>query len=226
MRGVVVPVLFGALAVAGCSSSGNDATSTAVTEVQQSVDPASTSTVTEIPTSIAEALPATSPPARTVLVATTTTPPTTVPLKTVPVPDALGPGGTVTIDGEVWTFDAETCETDGGLRAGGLGANTSGVPAWIVVSVDNSVDFDGDGELDASATVAVEVGRLDLATSPLPDQPDWYATTTQAGDFVYRQFEFTFDGVRLSGAGTIEDYNAIDLPYGEAAELSFDVGCR
>ena len=224
MRGVVIPVLVGALVAAGCSASGDDASSTPATDVQPSVD--ATSTVPEPPPPTTEARPTTSPPARTVLVATTTTPPTTVPLETVPVPDAPGAGGTVIIDGEVWTFDAETCETDGGLRAAGLGANTSGIPAWIVVSVDNSVDFDGDGELDASATVAVEVGRLDLATAPLPDQPDWYATTTEAGNFSYRQFEFNFDGDRLSGSGTIEDYNAIDLPYGEAAELSFDVGCR
>ena len=136
-----------------------------------------------------------------------------------------GPGGVVAIAGEQWIFVAELCTDEGGLVVAGPGAGPDGTPAWVHVSVDTSTDFDGDGQLDTSATVAVQVGRTDLSVEPSEDHPDYYATSTRTGSFEYREFEHTLEDGRLFGSGEIQDYNAIALSFGEAAGFTFDVGC-
>ena len=218
MRRLATSVAAAALALAACSSgddSGSTLSADTAADPVEASDPAGEPAATGGNEGSADAEPSVSSSPAPVAPAT----------EPAPVEVPAGPGGVVTIAGEQWIFVAEVCITEGGLIVEGPGVGPDETAAWVHVSLDTSTDFDGDGQLDTSATVAVEVGRTDLSVEPSEDHPDYYATSTRTGSFEYREFEHTLEGTRLFGSGEIQDYNAIALPFGETAEFTFDVSC-
>lgn len=135
-------------------------------------------------------------------------------------------GGVVTIDGVDWTFEAEVCIAQGGsLVVTGPGSSSDGTLGFVDVSVETEEDIDSDGEVDESVTVSVEVGKTEMFGSGPDDQPDWYAAVTAFGGVETREFEYQLSDGRITGEGTIQDFNGVAIPFGESVPFSFEAGC-
>ncbi len=137
-------------------------------------------------------------------------------------------GGTVTIDGAAYGFEADICIAQGtSFVAEGLAAAPDGTPAWVSISYEgDSFDFDSDGEDDTTLDVYVEVGRTEMFGSGGDDQPDWTATKVDSATIVIGEdVTVDFDGDNIAGGGPISDYNGVAVPFGETAPMTFEASC-
>lgn len=137
-------------------------------------------------------------------------------------------GGTVTIDGVDYGFEADICIAQGpSFVAEGLAEAPDGTPAWVSISHEaDGFDFDGDGEGDATLDVFVEVGRAEMFGSGGDDQPDWSASKIDSAAMsMGEDLTVDFDGNNITGGGPISDYNGVAIPFGETAPMTFEAAC-
>lgn len=133
-------------------------------------------------------------------------------------------GGTVTIDGAAYTFEATgVCISQGNdFAAEGLGEGPDGEAAWVSVNA-SEFDFDDDGTPDPSVDVYVEVGKTELFGSGPDDAPDW--TASWVAGLGMPEISYELDGGSISGSGEIQDVNGVAIGFGESVPFTFEASC-
>lgn len=135
-------------------------------------------------------------------------------------------GGTVTIDGVVYTFEATgVCVVQGtDFVAEGLGQDPEGNPAWVSISASME-DFDGDGTEGPSIDVFVEPGKTELFGEGPDDAPDFSASYFEGIADPSQEIVYELSDGRITGRGPVQDFNGVAFPFGESREMSFEASC-
>ena len=135
-----------------------------------------------------------------------------------------GGGGTVTVAGVAYTFEADICfYQDSGYEISGPGVDPDGLPAWVSVGGSNDTDYDGDGTPDEEISVSVRVGATSLGESAPDDQPSFSASNVSGISGEEITFERTDNSV--SGSGTMTDNNYVAANFNEPVPFEFQAGC-
>jgi len=132
-------------------------------------------------------------------------------------------GGTVTVDGVAYTFDAEACFfQEFGFLVAGPGSDPGGDVGHVYVEGSSETDFDLDGQPDESIMISVEVGAAQMGLGT-EDQP--YFTVSAWGDALAEQVTFERSNNSVSGSGFMVDNNAVAAEFNEPIPFEFEVSC-
>jgi hypothetical protein len=121
-------------------------------------------------------------------------------------------GGTVTIDGAVYTFEADfmCLAGDDFIVLKGPGTGPDGGPVWVDIE-SSSDDAENGGEPDEGIIVAVSVGVNEIGQSSPDGQPDFYANNSGIPLGQEVTFERTDNSVSGSGFMTDDNYVVADF---------------
>lgn len=153
-------------------------------------------------------------------------------------------GGTITIDGVAYTFEAEVCIAGpvafGSFIAEGAGTTPDGEPFYGDISLDRTeradmedfVDeavletmFPDGAEVLEDVSISVAVGQGGMFEDAPADQPNWDASTVLGEGMFGVSVDYQLDGTTFSGSGQISDLNGVAAPFGDTVPFEFTASC-
>lgn len=138
---------------------------------------------------------------------------------------SIDPGqGLIVINGVSYPFDIAICEFESDaieIVGGGVSSDGAGFEADIFYE---GADIDDDGTVDSVLEVSVLVDvPLGADGDSVPEFSVFDVTTSSSGSDSVLTFEIT--GSRISGSGTIEDFNGVAFPADRPGPMTFDASC-